>query len=191
MQTLIGGSRTLYAAIEARYADGAAERFVIAYTCEQSLRELLVAPSIVASGCPTREHAEEICRGETLGRNRSQRQVGYVFGLNALPRFALRYGLSSAGMRSFCSMFFIFVGACFRRSRFMSARPLKKFTDRVRNTEPYADSLTERFTLNLCCSPAYRSIRVAPANLNDPIPRRGLNWRSSQRSFSGFFCISS
>ena len=126
MQTLIGGSRTLYAAIEARYADGAAERFVIAYTCEQSLRELLAAPSIVASGCPTREHAEEICRGETLGRNRSQRQVGYVFGLNALPRFALRYGLSSAGMRSFCSMFFIFVGACFRRSRFMSARPLEE-----------------------------------------------------------------
>jgi hypothetical protein len=125
MQTLIGGSRTLYAAIEARYADGAAERFVIAYTCEQSLRELLAAPSIVASGC-TREHAEEICHGETLGRNRSQRQVGYVFGLNALPRFALRYGLSSAGIRSFWSTFFIFVDACLRKTGFISARSLEK-----------------------------------------------------------------
>ena len=50
MQTLIGGFRTLYAAIEARYSDETAERFVIAYTCEQSLRKLLAAPSIVASG---------------------------------------------------------------------------------------------------------------------------------------------
>ena len=80
MQTLIGGFRTLYAAIEARYSDETAERFVIAYTCEQSLRQLLAAPSIVASGCPTREHAEEICRGETPGRE--QRQVRQVFGWN-------------------------------------------------------------------------------------------------------------
>jgi len=67
MQTSIDDSSELYAAIEARYPNGAAERFVIAYTCEQSLRELLAAPSIVASGCPTREHAVEICRGATLG----------------------------------------------------------------------------------------------------------------------------
>ena len=126
MQTLIDGSRTLYAAIEAHYSDGAAERFVIAYTCEQSLRELLAAPSIVASGCPTREHAEEMCRGETLGEDRSQRQVHYVFGLKALPSFAQRYSLFSAGIRRFCSMFFIFVGACVRSTRFISARPLEE-----------------------------------------------------------------
>jgi hypothetical protein len=107
MQTMIGGSRMLYAAIEARYANGAAERFVIAYTCERSLRELLAAPSIVASWCPTREYAEEICRGETSLRDRSQRQVRHRFGWNTLPRFPRRYGLSSAGIRDLCSMFFI------------------------------------------------------------------------------------
>ncbi len=124
MQTLIGGSRTLYAAIEARHPDGAAERFVIAYTCERSLRQLLAAPSIVASGCPTREHAEEICRGETPGRE--QRQVRQVFGWNTLPRFTLRCGVSSAGIRSFWSTFFIFVDACLRKTRFISARSLEK-----------------------------------------------------------------
>jgi hypothetical protein len=80
MRTRIGGSRTLYAAIEARYANGAAERFVIAYTCERSLRELFAARSIVASGCSTREDAEEECRGETRGRERCQQQMCYVFG---------------------------------------------------------------------------------------------------------------
>jgi hypothetical protein len=37
-------------------------------------------------------------------------------------------------------MFFVFVSACFGGGRFMSA--LKKFTDRVRNIESYADTLT-------------------------------------------------
>ena len=68
MQTFISGVRTLYAAIETRRGDGATERFVLAYTWEQSLRELVAAPSIVASGCLTRENAEEICRGEKPGR---------------------------------------------------------------------------------------------------------------------------
>ncbi len=126
MQTLIGGSRTLYAAIEARNADGAAERFVIAYTCEASLRELLAAPSIVASGIPTREHAEEICYGETLGRDRSQELLGRVFGSNALRRFALRYALFLAGKRGSCSGFLGYLGTWLRRTHLISTRPLEK-----------------------------------------------------------------
>jgi hypothetical protein len=59
MQALISGSPTLYAAIETRHADGADERFVIAYTSEQSLRQLLAARNIVASGCRNREDAEK------------------------------------------------------------------------------------------------------------------------------------
>ena len=66
MKTLINESRTLYAAIQSCCPDGAVERFVISYTSEQALRELLAARSIVASGCTTRQRAEELCRGEAL-----------------------------------------------------------------------------------------------------------------------------
>src|SRR5260370_3572960 len=106
--------------LKPRHPDGAGERFVIAYTCEQSLRQLLTAPSIVASGCPTREHAEEICRGETPGRE--QRQARQVFGWNTLPRFTLRTGVSSAGIRHFCSTIFIFFCAWLLTTRLISSR---------------------------------------------------------------------
>jgi len=66
MKTLIDESRTLYAAIQSCCPDGAVERFVISYTSEQALRELLAPRSIVASGCTTRERAEELSRGEAL-----------------------------------------------------------------------------------------------------------------------------
>jgi hypothetical protein len=65
MKTLINESRTLYAAIQARCPDRPAERFVISYTSEQALRDLLAAPSIVATGYTSRERAEELCRRET------------------------------------------------------------------------------------------------------------------------------
>jgi hypothetical protein len=87
MKTLIDESRTLYAAIQARSPDGPAERFVISYTSEQALRDLLAAPSIVASGCTTREHAEELCRGETPARDWNQRQI-YAFGVSVPSRLA-------------------------------------------------------------------------------------------------------
>jgi hypothetical protein len=118
MQTFISGIRTLYAAIETRRGDGATERFVLAYTWEQSLRELVAAPSIVASGCLTREHAEEICRGEKPGRDRWRHQGCQVSGFNDLPRFALHYGVRS-GIRTCWTMFLIFVDGCLQKSRFM------------------------------------------------------------------------
>ena len=120
MHTLSRRDRTLYAAIETRRGDGATEFFVLAYTWEQSLRELVAAPSIVASGCLTREHAEEICRGENPERSRSEREARRVFGLSTPPRFALDYGLGS-GIRSFWTMFLIFVDGCLQRSRILWA----------------------------------------------------------------------
>jgi hypothetical protein len=78
MKTLIDESRTLYAAIQARCPDGPAERFVISSTSEQALRDLLAAPSIIASGCTSRARAEELCRGETPTRGWSQRRI-YAF----------------------------------------------------------------------------------------------------------------
>jgi len=117
MQTLSSGHRTLYAAIETRRGDGATEFFVLGYTWEQSLRELVAAPSIVASGCLTREHAEEICRGEKTWRDRRERQARQVFGLNT-PRIALDYGLA-LGIRSCWTMFLIFVDGCLQKSRIL------------------------------------------------------------------------
>ena len=75
MKALIDESRTLYAAIQTRRADGPAERFVISYTSEQALRDLLATPSILASGCTTRERAEELCRGELRNPYWSQEQL--------------------------------------------------------------------------------------------------------------------
>jgi len=63
MKTLIDESRLLYAAIQARCSEGPAEHFVISYTSEQALRDLFAASSIVATGCTSRERAEDLCRG--------------------------------------------------------------------------------------------------------------------------------
>jgi hypothetical protein len=75
MKALIDESRTLYAAIQACSPDGHAERFVISYTSERALRDLLARPSILASGCTTRERAEELCRGEIPMRVWSQQDT--------------------------------------------------------------------------------------------------------------------
>jgi hypothetical protein len=87
METLIDESRTLYAAIQARRPDGPAERFVISYTSERALRDLLAAPSIIASRCTTRARAEELCRGETPTRDCGQRRI-YAFVVNVPCRLA-------------------------------------------------------------------------------------------------------
>jgi hypothetical protein len=115
MQTLSSGDRTLYAAIETRRGDGATEFFVLAYTWEQSLRELVAAPSIVASGCLTREHAEEICQGEKIWRDRRERQARQVSGSF---RIARDYGLG-LGIRSFWTMFLSLVDGCLQKSRIL------------------------------------------------------------------------
>jgi hypothetical protein len=47
-----------YAVIKARRTDGPSECFVIAYPDEESLRDLIAGPSIIACGFATREEAQ-------------------------------------------------------------------------------------------------------------------------------------
>ena len=58
MTGLVDSSITQYAVIEARCTEGPSERFVIAYRDEESLRELIAGPSIIACGFRSREEAQ-------------------------------------------------------------------------------------------------------------------------------------
>jgi hypothetical protein len=55
---LVDSSIAQYAVIEARRTEGPSERFVIAYRDEESLRELIAGPSIMACGFASREEAQ-------------------------------------------------------------------------------------------------------------------------------------
>jgi hypothetical protein len=55
---LVDSSIAQYAVIEARRTEGPSERFVIAYRDEESLRELITRPSIMACGFASREEAQ-------------------------------------------------------------------------------------------------------------------------------------
>ena len=58
MTGLADSSIAQYAVIEARRTEGPSERFVIAYPDEESLRELIAGPSIIACGFAYREEAQ-------------------------------------------------------------------------------------------------------------------------------------
>ena len=57
MRRLVDNPGERYAVIEARWTEDPPERFVIAYSDEQSLRDLIAAPSIIAIGFTSRERA--------------------------------------------------------------------------------------------------------------------------------------
>src|SRR5271169_1644103 len=57
MTGLVNSPTAQYAVIEARRTEGPSERFVIAYPDEESLRELIAGPSIIACGFATHEEA--------------------------------------------------------------------------------------------------------------------------------------
>ena len=57
MGELINFSGVQYAVIEALRTETGPERFVIAYPNEQSLRDVIAAPSIIAFGFSSREEA--------------------------------------------------------------------------------------------------------------------------------------
>jgi len=57
MSELIDSSNLRYALVEAHWSEGPAERFAIAYCNEQSLRDVIAAPSIVGFGFASREEA--------------------------------------------------------------------------------------------------------------------------------------
>ena len=58
MTGLVDSPIAQYAVIEARQTEGPSERFVIAYSDEESLRELIAGPSIIACGFASREEAQ-------------------------------------------------------------------------------------------------------------------------------------
>ena len=58
MTRLLDSPDAQYALIEARRTEGPSERFVIAYPDEESLRELIAGPSIIACGFASREEAQ-------------------------------------------------------------------------------------------------------------------------------------
>jgi hypothetical protein len=55
---LVNSPIAQYAVIEARRTEGSSERFMIAYSDEESLRDLIAGPSIVAFGFASREEAQ-------------------------------------------------------------------------------------------------------------------------------------
>jgi hypothetical protein len=58
MTGLVNSPIAQYAVIEARRTEGPSERFVLAYPDEESLRELIAGPSIIACGFASREEAQ-------------------------------------------------------------------------------------------------------------------------------------
>jgi hypothetical protein len=60
MTGLVNSPIAQYAVIEARRTEGPSERFAIAYPDEESLRELIAGPSIIACGFASREEAQVI-----------------------------------------------------------------------------------------------------------------------------------
>src|ERR1700735_596355 len=58
MTGLVNSPIAQYAVIEARRTECPSERFVIAYPDEESLRELIAGPSIIACGFASREEAQ-------------------------------------------------------------------------------------------------------------------------------------
>jgi hypothetical protein len=60
MGSIVRFNRVQYAVVEARYDRANAERFVIAYQKEKSLRELIAAPRIIASGFSSENEAAEM-----------------------------------------------------------------------------------------------------------------------------------
>ena len=58
MTGLVDSPNAQYAVIEARQTEGPSERLVIAYLDEESLRELIAGPSIIACGFASRKEAQ-------------------------------------------------------------------------------------------------------------------------------------
>ena len=113
MTGLVDSPISQYAVIEARRTEGPSERFVIAYTDEESLRELIAGPNINACGFASREEAqanidadfwtaaawERTCRGLTVvgaeeyprGAFSAMRRIGAAFDLTHTGRIVHRF----------------------------------------------------------------------------------------------------
>jgi hypothetical protein len=109
MTELVDSSIAQYAVIEARRTEGPSERFVIAYPDEESLRELIAGPSIIACGFASREEAltsidADLCTGALWKRTPRNRAEKYQRGvLSAKRRLAAGFNVTQTG-RMVCSL---------------------------------------------------------------------------------------
>jgi hypothetical protein len=100
---LVDSSSAQYAVIEARRTEGPSERFVIAYPDEESLRELIARPSIIACGFASREEAQtnidtDLCTAATWTETPIDRAEKYRRGaLSAKRRLGAGFNLKQTG----------------------------------------------------------------------------------------------
>lgn len=88
MRSLDNSSIAQYAVIEARRAEGPSERFVCIYSDEESLRDLIAKPSIIACGFPSREEAE--ANIDTRPRNAAWKRIQKAFAFGGAEKRLLR-----------------------------------------------------------------------------------------------------
>ena len=91
-----------FAVIEARRTDGPSERFVIAYSDENALRDLIAGPSIIGWGFATREQAQghadvRLGSEQPQGPRTTRGRDRYCRILSAKQRLRAAFDLMEAG----------------------------------------------------------------------------------------------
>jgi hypothetical protein len=100
---LVDSSIAQYAVIEARRTEGPSERFVLAYPDEESLRDLIARPSIIACGFASREEAQanidtDFCTAAAWKKSPRDRTEKYQPGvLSAKRHLGAAFNLTQAG----------------------------------------------------------------------------------------------
>ena len=103
MTGLVDSSIAQYAVIEARRTEGPSERFVLAYPDEESLRDLIARPSIIACGFASREEAQanidtDFCTAAAWKKTPRDRTEKYQPGVLAAKRhLGAAFNLTQAG----------------------------------------------------------------------------------------------
>jgi hypothetical protein len=103
MTELVDSSIAQYAVIEARRTGGPSERFLIAYPDEESLRELIAGPSIIACGFASRAEAQsnidaDLCTGDVWKETPTDRAEKHQRGiLSAKRRLGAGFNLTQTG----------------------------------------------------------------------------------------------
>ncbi len=106
MTELVDSPIAQYAVIEARRTEGPSERFVIAYPDEESLRDLIAGPSIIACGFGSREEAQTnidadfwtvAARKQTSGRTVDGAETYQRGTLSAKRRLGTAFNLAQTG----------------------------------------------------------------------------------------------
>ena len=103
MTRLVDPPDAQYAVIEARRTEGPSDRFVIAYPDEESLRELIAGPSIIACGFASREEAQtsidtDFCTVSACKKTPRDGAEKYQRGvLSAKPSLAAGFNLRRTG----------------------------------------------------------------------------------------------